>query len=247
MRLFFLLDSLSLSVSLCSPDTLAQGCETSSDVNAGIQKLIPNQEALEESSESTEAGCVLSCPADPGSEQRLHQSRPSQTIHRKPPELECTSQGYVFCFVFGWSVLFHAEIMFFTLKDLTRWQCQTCSHHFEKTFASLIPPLCLFQNSNVNTPLRFNVSFSTGLLHIARCYHSPPYQRRKRGERIEQHLPHQSQTTLQWCAFFIFSIFIFIYIVLFSLTHWTLSPVVSISSFEYHSATTVSVIFHINF
>ncbi|KAM9345132.1 protein FAM13A-like [Symphorus nematophorus] len=76
---------------LNSPDTLAQGCETRSDVSTDIQRLIPDQEALEESSERTETGSVLSCPADPGSDQHLHQSRPSQSIQGEPSELECTT------------------------------------------------------------------------------------------------------------------------------------------------------------
>ncbi|XP_029306168.1 protein FAM13A-like isoform X3 [Cottoperca gobio] len=71
------------------PDTVAQGCETSSDVSADIQKLISDQEALNESSDSTEAGWVLSCPPDPGSEQCPHQSRPPGSLQ----ELECTTQG----------------------------------------------------------------------------------------------------------------------------------------------------------
>nr|XP_046257162.1 uncharacterized protein LOC124065646 isoform X2 [Scatophagus argus] len=72
---------------LNSPDTL--GCETSSDVSADIQKLIADQEALDESSKSTEGGCVPSCPADPGSVQHPHQSTPPQ----EPPDSECTTQG----------------------------------------------------------------------------------------------------------------------------------------------------------
>ncbi|XP_062287022.1 protein FAM13B-like [Scomber scombrus] len=78
---------------LNSPDTREPGCETSSDVSAGIQRLIPDQEASEESSESTEAGRVLSCPTDPGPEQHQYQSRPSQSIQGDLPELECTIQG----------------------------------------------------------------------------------------------------------------------------------------------------------
>ncbi|XP_070772155.1 protein FAM13A-like [Enoplosus armatus] len=78
---------------LNSPDTLPQGCETSSDVSADIQKLIPDQEALEESSESTESGFVPSCPTDPGPDQHSLQGRPSQSIQGEPPELECTTQG----------------------------------------------------------------------------------------------------------------------------------------------------------
>lgn len=85
--------SLSLSVSLHSPDTLEMGCETSSDVSTGIQRLIPDQEAPEENSESTEAGCVLSCPTDPGPERHQCQSGPSQNIQGELPDLECTTQG----------------------------------------------------------------------------------------------------------------------------------------------------------
>ncbi|XP_035519150.1 protein FAM13A-like isoform X2 [Morone saxatilis] len=78
---------------LNSPDTLAKGCETISDVSADIQKLIPDQEAPQESSESTVAGCELSCPTDPGSEQHTHWSKPSPSSQGRPPELECTTQG----------------------------------------------------------------------------------------------------------------------------------------------------------
>ncbi|TKS85774.1 Protein FAM13A [Collichthys lucidus] len=76
-----------------SPDTLVQGCETISDVSTDIQKLIPDQKAVEESGACTETGCLLSCPADPGSEQHEHQSRPSQSIQGEPAELECTTRG----------------------------------------------------------------------------------------------------------------------------------------------------------
>ncbi|XP_051284481.1 protein FAM13A-like isoform X3 [Dicentrarchus labrax] len=76
---------------LNSPDTLAKGCETISDVSADIQKLIPDQEALQESIESTVAGCEPSCPTDPGSEQHTHWSRPSPSVQGRPPE--CTTQG----------------------------------------------------------------------------------------------------------------------------------------------------------
>ncbi|XP_059215411.1 protein FAM13A-like [Centropristis striata] len=85
--------ALLMQCELNSPDTLAQGCETSSDVNADIQKLIPDQEALEQSGDSTGTACVPSSPSDPGPEQHLHQSRPSQTLRGGPPESECTTQG----------------------------------------------------------------------------------------------------------------------------------------------------------
>nr|XP_020457296.1 protein FAM13A-like isoform X2 [Monopterus albus] len=75
-----------------SPDTLQQGCETSSDVSADIQKLITDQEALE-SSERMEPKCLLSCNADPGTAQHPQQSGPSSSIQGEPPELECTMQG----------------------------------------------------------------------------------------------------------------------------------------------------------
>ncbi|KAM7385424.1 hypothetical protein PAMP_001509 [Pampus punctatissimus] len=75
---------------LNSPDTLKLGCETSSDVNTDIQRLIPDQEAAEESTESTKAGCVLSCPTDPGPEQHQCQSKPSQIIQGELPD--CTTQ-----------------------------------------------------------------------------------------------------------------------------------------------------------
>ncbi|XP_029306167.1 protein FAM13A-like isoform X2 [Cottoperca gobio] len=81
--------TIMMQCQLNSPDTVAQGCETSSDVSADIQKLISDQEALNESSDSTEAGWVLSCPPDPGSEQCPHQSRPPGSLQ----ELECTTQG----------------------------------------------------------------------------------------------------------------------------------------------------------
>lgn len=113
--------SLSLSLSLHSPDILAQGCETSSDVSTDIQKLIPDQEGLGERSESKEAGYVLSCPTDPGPEQQTHQSRPSQRIQGEPPELECTTQGWAFLsFVFPFFFFSHTDDVV-TLNDLTRW------------------------------------------------------------------------------------------------------------------------------
>ncbi|XP_071336363.1 protein FAM13A-like isoform X2 [Trachinotus anak] len=79
---------------LSSPDTLVcEGCETSSDVSADIQKLIQDQAALEEKGESTEAGRVLSCPTDLGPEQHPHQSAPSQKVQGGPPELVYTTHG----------------------------------------------------------------------------------------------------------------------------------------------------------
>ncbi|XP_023273872.1 protein FAM13A-like isoform X3 [Seriola lalandi dorsalis] len=79
---------------LNSPDTLAcEGCETSSDVSADIQKLISDQEVLEEKGESTKAGRLLSCPTDPGPEQHLHQSGPSPKVQVKPLELLYTTHG----------------------------------------------------------------------------------------------------------------------------------------------------------
>ncbi|XP_040906484.1 protein FAM13B-like isoform X2 [Toxotes jaculatrix] len=78
---------------LNSPDTLAQCCETSSDVSADIQKLIPDQEDLDEKGESMEAGCALPRPTDPGPEQHPHQSRPSQNVQGEQPELVFNTQG----------------------------------------------------------------------------------------------------------------------------------------------------------
>ncbi|XP_039996064.1 protein FAM13A-like isoform X2 [Xiphias gladius] len=78
---------------LNSADTLVQVCETTSDVSADIQNLIPDQEALEEKGESTGAVCVLSCPTDPGPEQHPHRSGPFQKVQGEPLELECTTQG----------------------------------------------------------------------------------------------------------------------------------------------------------
>ncbi|XP_035461280.2 protein FAM13A isoform X2 [Scophthalmus maximus] len=71
---------------LSSADTLTQGCGSGSDVSADIQKLIPDQEALEEKGEGTEVGCVPPCPTDPGPEQHPHQMGPFQTVQEKPPE-----------------------------------------------------------------------------------------------------------------------------------------------------------------
>ncbi|XP_042358198.1 protein FAM13A-like [Plectropomus leopardus] len=78
---------------LNSPDTLVQGCETSSDVSTDIQKLIPDQEVLEESGTSAGAGCVLSCPTDPGPELQPHQSRPAHSLRGELLQSECTTQG----------------------------------------------------------------------------------------------------------------------------------------------------------
>ncbi|KAJ4948681.1 hypothetical protein JOQ06_020211 [Pogonophryne albipinna] len=69
---------------LNSPDT--QACETSSDVRADLQKLIPDQQPREESSDSTEAGWVISPPSDPGPERHPHQSRPPRSLQK------CTTQ-----------------------------------------------------------------------------------------------------------------------------------------------------------
>ncbi|KAI4813194.1 hypothetical protein KUCAC02_024538 [Chaenocephalus aceratus] len=69
---------------LNSPDT--QACETSSDVSADLQKLIPDQQPLEESSDSAEAGWVISPPSDPGPERHPHQSRPPRSLQK------CTTQ-----------------------------------------------------------------------------------------------------------------------------------------------------------
>ncbi|XP_036980349.1 protein FAM13B-like [Acanthopagrus latus] len=71
---------------LNSPDTLVQGCETSSDVSTDIQKLIPDQETLEESSDSTEA-------TDSGSEHHLHQSQLSKSDRGEPHDLVLTLKG----------------------------------------------------------------------------------------------------------------------------------------------------------
>ncbi|XP_054456356.1 protein FAM13B-like isoform X2 [Anoplopoma fimbria] len=77
---------------LNSPDTLVQACESSSDVSADIQMLTPDQEALGERSDGTEAGCVLSCYTDPGPEQHSHQIISSQSLQGEPPELQYTTQ-----------------------------------------------------------------------------------------------------------------------------------------------------------
>ncbi|KAF7662240.1 hypothetical protein LDENG_00241310 [Lucifuga dentata] len=75
---------------LNSPDTLEPGCESSCDVNASTQQLIPDQ--LDAGNESTEAGCVFSC-ADPGPTRHQHQSKPCQSSQGGPAERECTTQG----------------------------------------------------------------------------------------------------------------------------------------------------------
>ncbi|CAJ1067190.1 protein FAM13B-like isoform X1 [Xyrichtys novacula] len=79
-----------------SPDTLAQACETDSDVKADIQKLTPDQEALMENGESRAAGYKHSCPADPGPGQHMHQSRTSQSNLRELQEMDCTTEGRTF-------------------------------------------------------------------------------------------------------------------------------------------------------
>ncbi|XP_068576228.1 protein FAM13C-like [Cebidichthys violaceus] len=86
-------ESIQIRCQLNSPDALVQGCDSSSDVSADIQKLIPDREALEERSDSTKAGRVLSCYTDPGSEQHSLQSIPSQSLKGEPPELQCSTQG----------------------------------------------------------------------------------------------------------------------------------------------------------
>ncbi|XP_025753340.1 protein FAM13B isoform X3 [Oreochromis niloticus] len=81
-----------LQTHLKSTDTPVQGCENSFDVSTDIQKLIADQEVLEESSESVEAGGVLSCPTDPGPGQHPP-NRPSQSTQGELPEMECTTLG----------------------------------------------------------------------------------------------------------------------------------------------------------
>ncbi|KAM6923197.1 protein FAM13A-like isoform 1-T1 [Lycodopsis pacificus] len=85
--------TIRMQCQLNSPDALRQGCDSSPDVSADIQTLIPDQEALEERRDSTEAGCVLSCSTDPGSEQHSLQSIPSQGLKGEPAELQCSTQG----------------------------------------------------------------------------------------------------------------------------------------------------------
>ncbi|XP_030603827.1 protein FAM13C-like isoform X2 [Archocentrus centrarchus] len=84
--------TIRLQSRLNSSDTPAQGCENSSDVSTDIQKLIADQEVLDENSESAEAGSVLSCPTDPGPDHQP-QSRPSQSIQGEASEMECTTLG----------------------------------------------------------------------------------------------------------------------------------------------------------
>ncbi|XP_068423573.1 protein FAM13C-like isoform X2 [Clinocottus analis] len=85
--------TIRIQCQLNSPDTLVRGCESTTDVNADIQKRIPDQGALEGRSDSTEAGCVLRSATDPGPEQRSLQSIPSQSPWGEPPELKCTTRG----------------------------------------------------------------------------------------------------------------------------------------------------------
>lgn len=81
--------SLSLPVSLPSPDPPERGRESASDVSADIQSLSPDREAREESGDGTEAGCELSGSTDP--EQRSLQSIPPQSLGGELPE--CTARG----------------------------------------------------------------------------------------------------------------------------------------------------------
>uniref|UniRef100_UPI0037E869DF protein FAM13C-like n=1 Tax=Semicossyphus pulcher TaxID=241346 RepID=UPI0037E869DF len=83
---------LRIQSQLNSPDTLARARESSSDVSADIHKLIPDQEAAEESREIEAAGCVLSCPTDPGPGRHMNRSRPSHRVQGEL-ELDCTTQG----------------------------------------------------------------------------------------------------------------------------------------------------------
>uniref|UniRef100_A0A3Q3G945 Protein FAM13B-like n=1 Tax=Labrus bergylta TaxID=56723 RepID=A0A3Q3G945_9LABR len=76
------------STVLNNPDSLAEACETSPDVSADIQKLIPDQEAAVESGESKVTGCVLSGPG-----QHMQQSTPSQNIQGELQEMNRTTQG----------------------------------------------------------------------------------------------------------------------------------------------------------
>nr|XP_043901430.1 protein FAM13A-like isoform X2 [Solea senegalensis] len=63
---------------LSSADTLTQSCETTSDVSADIQRLIPDLEAPQGEGERMKTSRVTSCLADRGSEQRLCQTPPPQ-------------------------------------------------------------------------------------------------------------------------------------------------------------------------
>ncbi|XP_026046981.1 protein FAM13A-like isoform X1 [Astatotilapia calliptera] len=80
------------STVFCNTDTPVQSCENSFDVSTDIQKLIADQEVLEQKSESVEAGGVLSCPTDPGPGQHPP-NRPSQSTQGELPEMECTTLG----------------------------------------------------------------------------------------------------------------------------------------------------------
>ncbi|XP_058507906.1 protein FAM13A-like isoform X2 [Solea solea] len=63
---------------LSSADTLSQSCETTSDVSADIQRLIPDLEAPQEEGERMKMSRVTSCLTDRGSEQCLCQTPPPQ-------------------------------------------------------------------------------------------------------------------------------------------------------------------------
>ncbi|KAM9848016.1 protein FAM13A-like [Aulostomus maculatus] len=90
---------------LNSADSLELGCDSNSDVSADIQMLTSEQEALKESGENTEVGCVRSCPTDLGPEQYQCQGRPSQIIRG---ELEHTTQDEESSLHFNHKLLFHA-------------------------------------------------------------------------------------------------------------------------------------------
>ncbi|XP_034040442.1 protein FAM13B-like [Thalassophryne amazonica] len=82
-------DQAAQMVSHCnSPDSLALSCETWSDVSSGSQQQIPDQ--LDESSGSTEAGCVF-CQTERGTAQHQRQRKPSQCIQEEPQDMECTT------------------------------------------------------------------------------------------------------------------------------------------------------------
>uniref|UniRef100_A0A3Q1I4V4 Rho-GAP domain-containing protein n=1 Tax=Anabas testudineus TaxID=64144 RepID=A0A3Q1I4V4_ANATE len=78
---------------LNSSDTLAQGCEATSDVSADIQKQITDQEDSEKSSGSMEPGYMQSCPTDPGPEQHPHESASSLSVLGELLDVECITQG----------------------------------------------------------------------------------------------------------------------------------------------------------
>uniref|UniRef100_A0A3Q2ZBM8 Protein FAM13A n=2 Tax=Kryptolebias marmoratus TaxID=37003 RepID=A0A3Q2ZBM8_KRYMA len=82
------------STVLHSPDTLAQGRETGSDVSADIQALIANRDVVEESGEITESSHVLPCPADPEQEQQPQsgQSHSTHGMFSQMPRLATTSK-----------------------------------------------------------------------------------------------------------------------------------------------------------